>query len=129
MLYIQKNANAKIVKQSVPNVQEVIEGKKQRIVNTVERYLEEDNLEELDAVVDEILKSQQDIKKILGAVLKITFKDELKELGKTKLNLSERSSKLGGCSLVTLVKLVFDDNNSVFALIKLAFAPANEDSD
>ncbi len=79
LLYIQKNANTKIVKQSVPNVQEVIEGKKQRIVNTVERYLEEDNLEELDSVVDEILKSQQDIKKILGAVLKITFKDELKE--------------------------------------------------
>ena len=35
----------------------------------------------------------------------------------------------GICSLVTLSKFVFEDNSSVWALIKFALAPASEDSD
>ncbi len=82
LIYIQRNANAKIVKQTVPNIQEVIDGKKQRIISTVERYLnDEDKVKELEDVAEEILKldNDGDFKKILSAVLKTTFKDELKE--------------------------------------------------
>ena len=40
-----------------------------------------------------------------------------------------RSFALGAFSLVILSKFIFEDKSSVLALIKLAFAPAKEDSD
>ena len=49
----------------------------------------------------------------------------------TKLHhvISLKLLKSGVFSLVILSKFVFEDNNSVFALIKFAFAPASDDSD
>ena len=44
-------------------------------------------------------------------------------------NLSTSSSSFNNFSPVTLWKLVLDERSSVFALIKFAFAPANDDSD
>ena len=51
------------------------------------------------------------------------------DFGKISEIFSLKLIILGIFSLVTLSKFVFDDNNSVFALIKSAFAPASEDSD
>lgn len=81
LLNIQKSVNAKIDKQEIPNVKDVIDGKKQRIISLVEKYIKEEDggPDELTSVAEEILKSNTDIKKILAAVLKITFRDELKE--------------------------------------------------
>ncbi len=91
LIYIQRNANTKIVKQTVPNVQEVIEGKKQRITSLVEKYIRDEDgegLGELESVANEVLKNNPDvdINKILGAVLKVTFRDELKESKYFKIN-------------------------------------------
>ena len=56
-------------------------------------------------------------------------RDSFRELGKISKAFSLRLLESGVFSLVTLSKLIFEDNNSVLALIKLAFAPARDDSD
>ena len=56
-------------------------------------------------------------------------KDEFKESGKFKIILSFNFSNFEISSPVTLSKFVFDERSSVLALIKLAFAAANDDSD
>ena len=79
LIYIQKDVNAKITKQAVPNVQDVIDGKKQRIISLVDKYIkDEEGIGELESVAEEVLKNSTDvdIKKVLGAILKITFRDD-----------------------------------------------------
>ncbi len=79
MISIQKMANTTIVKQEVPKVQDVIDNKKQRIVSSVIKMLEDGGFTDLEGVADDILAINPDAKKALAALLKIAFKDELKE--------------------------------------------------
>ena len=55
--------------------------------------------------------------------------EEAKELGSFKKTLSFKLEISGVFSLVTLSKFDFEDESSVFALIKFALAPAKDDSD
>ena len=55
--------------------------------------------------------------------------DESRDLGSSKKILLFKFSKLGAFSLVTLSKFIFDESRFVVAVIRLAFAPAKEDSD
>ena len=57
------------------------------------------------------------------------IRDSSKELGKIKNAFSFKFFVSGDFSLVTLSKFVLDAKSSVFALIKLALAPAKDDSD
>ena len=50
-------------------------------------------------------------------------------LGKLISILSLTLIEVGAFTLITLSKLVFEASNSVFAFIRLALAPAREDSD
>lgn len=79
MISIQKMANTTILKQEVPKVQDVIDNKKQRIVSSVIKMLDEGDFTDLEGVADDILAINPDAKRALAALLKIAFKDELKE--------------------------------------------------
>ena len=57
------------------------------------------------------------------------IRDSSRELGKTNDAFSFKLFVSGDFSLVTLSKFVLDAKSSVFALIKLALAPAKDDSD
>ena len=78
LISIQKSTNNKITKQAVPNVQDIIEGKKQRVISLIEGELKsEGDTADFEDVANEILKNEPDTKKALVAVLKAAFKDEL----------------------------------------------------
>lgn len=79
LISIQKMANAKITKQQVPNVQEVIDSKKQRIMSSIAKTVEEGGFADLENVAAEILANNPDPKTALAAILKLAFKDELNE--------------------------------------------------
>ncbi len=78
LISIQRMANAKITKQKVPNVAEVIESKKQRIKNSLGEIIAAGNFADLEPIAEDILKDA-DAKTALSALLKLAFKDELNE--------------------------------------------------
>ncbi len=85
LISIQKMANAQITKQTVPNVKEIIESKKQRIAASIAKTIEDGGFSDLEAVAAEILANNPDPKVTLAALLKIAFKDELNESNYNKI--------------------------------------------
>ncbi len=79
LISLQKMANTKITKQKVPNVQEVIDSKKQRIMGAISKTIEDGDFSDLEEVANEILTNSPDPKIALAALLKLSFKDELNE--------------------------------------------------
>ncbi len=79
LVSIQRVANTKITKQSIPNVKDVIESKKQRILATIDKELASERVPEIDEVASEIMEKDPDSQKLMAAILKIAFKDQLKE--------------------------------------------------
>lgn len=79
LISIQKMANTQITKQKVPNVKDVIESKKQRIMASIIKAMDGGKFDDLDGIATEILASNPDPKIALSALLKIAFKDELSE--------------------------------------------------
>ncbi|MBL6664246.1 MAG: DEAD/DEAH box helicase [Rickettsiales bacterium] len=83
---IQRIANTKITKQKVPNIEEVIESKKQRIKSDLEKIIKDNNFDDLNEVASEILNENDDPKIVLTALLKLAFKDELNESSYNKID-------------------------------------------
>jgi len=79
LISIERMANTKITKQKVPNVQEVIDSKKQRVMNDIAKIIEDGGLEDSQKMADEILANNEDPKLALAALIKIAFKDEFSE--------------------------------------------------
>lgn len=79
LVSLQKMANTTITKQKVPNVQEVIDSKKQRIISSITKTIEEGKFEDLEIVAEEILTNNPDAKVTIAALLKMAFKDQLSE--------------------------------------------------
>jgi len=77
LISLQRIANAKITKQKVPNVAEVIDSKKQRIKNSLQEIINAGDFNDLDLIAQEILTENSDPKIVLSALLKLAFKDEL----------------------------------------------------
>lgn len=77
LISLQRIANAKITKQKVPNVAEVIDSKKQRIKNSLLEIINAGDFNDLGVIADEILKENSNPKIVLSALLKLAFKDEL----------------------------------------------------
>lgn len=77
LISIQRIANAKITKQKVPNVAEVIESKKQRIKNSLTEIINSGDFNNLQNIAKEILDENPDPATVLSALLKLAFKDEL----------------------------------------------------
>ncbi len=76
---IQRVANAKITKQKVPNVSEVLSSKKIRLKNQINEILAKDRFAELIPIAKEILEGNPDPVSAVAAALKVAFKDELNE--------------------------------------------------
>jgi ATP-dependent RNA helicase DeaD len=85
LIGIQKMANTTITKQSIPNVQDVINSKKQRIKSTIAEIIANGDFADLEEIAEEILMNPDhsselsDPKVVLAALLKLAFKDELNE--------------------------------------------------
>ncbi|MFT6331838.1 MAG: ATP-dependent RNA helicase DeaD [Lentimonas sp.] len=86
---IQRVANAQITKQTVPNVQAVIDSKKVRIKTSIAEIVESGNFEDCKEIAAEIL-AQSDPETVVASILKHAFKDELSE--KNYKNIEERSN-------------------------------------
>ncbi len=86
LISIQRIANAKITKQKVPNVADVIESKKQRIKSTLSEIVAAGNFADLEVIAAEILKENPDPKTAIAALLKMAFKDELNEKSYNEIN-------------------------------------------
>jgi len=79
LISIQKMANTKITKQNVPNVKDVIDSKKTRIMSSIMKTIEEGGFADLETIATDILASNSDPKIALAALLKLAFKNELSE--------------------------------------------------
>lgn len=79
LISIERMANTKITKQKVPNVQEVIDSKKQRVMNDISKIIEDGGLEDSQKMADEILRTNEDPRLALAALIKMAFKDEFSE--------------------------------------------------
>ena len=86
LITLQKIANAKITKQKVPNVSEVIESKKQRIKIALQEIINSGDFNNLENIAGEILEENKDPKIVLSAVLKLAFKDELNVKNYSEIN-------------------------------------------
>ncbi|MFT6106492.1 MAG: ATP-dependent RNA helicase DeaD, partial [Rickettsiales bacterium] len=89
---IQRVANAKIEKQSVPDVQAVIESKKTRIKDSILKIIEAGNFEDFKTIATEILNDKNP-EEIVAAVLKYAFKDELDEKSYNKISDGSRRNR------------------------------------
>jgi len=76
---IQRMANAKITKQKVPNVSEVIDSKKQRIKSSINEIIAKGDFTDLEEIAGDILADNTDPKIALSALLKLAFKDDFNE--------------------------------------------------
>ena len=85
LISIQKMANAKITKQKVPNVAEVIQSKKQRIKSSLAEIIAGGNFADLEPIAEDMLKDA-DAKTALAALLKLAFKDQLNESNYNEIN-------------------------------------------
>ncbi len=86
LISIQRIANAKITKQKVPNVADVIESKKQRIKSSLAEIVAAGNFADLEAIAAHILKENPDPKTAIAALLKMAFKDQLNESNYNEIN-------------------------------------------
>jgi len=84
LISIQRVANAKIEKQSVPNVQAVIDSKKERIKNSIAKIVESGDFEDFKEIAKEILADNNPAEAV-AAILKNSFKDELNEKSYNKI--------------------------------------------
>jgi len=86
LISIQRIANAKITKQKVPNVAEVIESKKQRIKSSLTEIINSGDFNNLQNIAKEILEENPDPAIVLSALLKLAFKDELSVKSYSEIN-------------------------------------------
>lgn len=76
LVFIQKVAKTEIRKESVPDVKDIIQTKKDRIVNDVQQNIETDRLETYQEFSAKLLE-QGSPEKVVASLLKMAFKTEL----------------------------------------------------
>lgn len=79
LLFIQKIARATIKKEKVPTVQDVIAKKRSRIKADIIELIDSGEYQEYAAMAHELIDEGQTAERIVAALLKYTFKDELNE--------------------------------------------------
>ena len=87
LITIQRMANADIKKQTIPNVQAVIESKRERIKISIAKIVESGDFEDFKEVAKEIL-TDNNAEAAVAAILKHAFKDELNEKSYNKIGES-----------------------------------------
>lgn len=91
LVAIQKMANAKISRQDIPNVKDLINNKKERIKNTISKIIADGDFYDLEETAAEILATlgqdePTDPKVVVASLLKLSFKDELSEESYNHIN-------------------------------------------
>lgn len=89
LISIQRMANAKIEKQSIPDVKAVIESKKERIKTAISKIAESGNFEDFKEIAKDIL-SENNPEEAVAAILKHAFKDDLNEKNYSKISDASR---------------------------------------
>ena len=79
LLFIQKIARATIKKEKVPSVQDVIAKKRSRIKSDITTLIDGGEYQEYVAMAHELIDEGQTPERVVAALLKYTFKDELNE--------------------------------------------------
>ncbi len=79
LLFIQKIARTTIKKEKVPTVQDVIAKKRSRIKADIIELIDSGEYQEYAAMAHELIDEGQTAERIVAALLKYTFKDELNE--------------------------------------------------
>ncbi len=79
LLFIQKIARATIKKEKVPTVQDVIAKKRSRIKSDIIELIDSGEYQEYATMAHELIDEGQTAERIVAALLKYTFKDELNE--------------------------------------------------
>jgi ATP-dependent RNA helicase DeaD len=90
LISIQRMANAKIEKQTIPNVQAVIDSKKERIKSAIAKIVESGDFEDFKEIAKEIL-ADNNPEEAVAAILKHAFKDELNEKSYNKIGDFKKS--------------------------------------
>ncbi|MCE3254527.1 MAG: helicase, superfamily [Rickettsiaceae bacterium] len=85
LVSIQKMAKATIQKQTIPNIQTVIDSKRERIKSSITKIVESGDFEDFKEVAKEIL-ANNNAEEAVAAILKHAFKDELNEKSYNKIN-------------------------------------------
>lgn len=92
LLFIQKIARATIKKEKVPSVKDVIEMKKGRIKADILELIDNGEYQEYVSMAHELIDVGNTPERIIAALLKYTFKDELKEEAYREINETRGSS-------------------------------------
>ena len=95
-------------------------------VNLFERQVDSDNarLQKGEITLTDLAQSESSL-----AGARANLRDSSRESGSIRKTLSFKFLVFGDFSLVTLSKFVIEASNSVLAFMRLALAPASEDSD
>jgi ATP-dependent RNA helicase DeaD len=113
LLFIQKITKAKIRKEKIPKVQDIIDSKKNRIKAQLKEIIVEDNFGEYINMAEDLL-GEQEPEHIIAALLKHTYKDvlsgksysDIKEISVDKAGTARLFVALGKADLITRSKLI-----------------------
>ncbi len=92
LISIQRMANATIKKQSVPDVQAVIDSKKERIKNAISKTVASGDFDDFKEIAKEIL-STSNPEEAVAAILRQAFKDDLNEKSYNKIGDASSRNK------------------------------------
>jgi len=92
LLFIQKIARATIKKEKVPTIQDVIAKKRSRIKTEITELIDSGEYQEYAAMAHELIDEGQTAERIVAALLKYTFKDELNEQSYREISESRGGS-------------------------------------
>lgn len=76
LVFIKKVAKTDIRKEKLPEIQEIVQVKQERLVGEILELIEKQNLSEYEALSNQLLE-KQDAQTIVSALLKHAFEDEL----------------------------------------------------
>ena len=77
LMYIKKSSNHEIAKESIPEVDQIISIKKQKIVDQIDQLIENIDDQENQEVIDDLITRHSNSKAIIAALLKKIFKNDL----------------------------------------------------
>jgi len=125
LLFIQKITKAKIRKEKIPKVKDIIDSKKKRIKTQLNTIIKDDKYSEYIAMAQDLLVEQEP-EHIIAALLKHSYKDELS--GKSYSEIKEISVDKAGTARL-FVALGKVDSITRGKLIKLLKQKANIEED
>lgn len=77
LMYIKKSSNHDIAKESIPEIDQIISIKKQKIVDQIDQLIENIDDQENQEVIDDLITRHSNSKTIIAALLKKIFKNDL----------------------------------------------------